>query len=356
MTDYQHGGDLYGRAHLLDFSENVNPLGLPENVKKRLAEALPTFAVYPDTQCRDLTAALARHLNIAPEWLLFGSGAADLIYRIMLALRPRAGLVLAPTFSEYAHALQMVDAQVVPHFLLLKETFQLTKRILEQITPELDIVILCTPNNPTGQLTARSLLLQIAEKCAALNITLLVDECFMPFVDDPAAFTLTHSLEAFPNIILLSAFTKIYAMAGLRLGYLLCTDAHLRERIAQYAPPWNISAPAQVAGIAALEDWDYLSRSRRLIKREREWLCTTLTAHGMTVYGSQADYLFFRCPDAAFAKRLEEHGILIRSCENFRGLEPGFFRIGIKTHEKNERLVAAIRAITEGADTWQKQL
>lgn len=349
MLTGEHGGDLYGRQQMLDFSENVNPLGLPDSVKKALTDSVDEFAFYPDPLCRDLTHALAEREAVPQEWVRFGNGAADLIYRVAFGLRPKRALTLAPTFSEYENALREAGCDVAFHTLFEKDGFQLTETILKKISPALDLMVLCNPNNPTGQPAGRELLLRIAKKCRECGALLLLDECFVPFLDAPESETLKGDLAQFPNVILLGAFTKIYAFAGLRLGYALCADKALLETLDRCAPPWNISMPAQIAGLAALADTDYLQRTRRTVREERAFLAQALKGCGVTLIGSQADYLFFKCNACPeLDKRMEEKGILIRSCANYRGLDNRFFRVGVKTHEKNERLVAAMAEILKG--------
>ena len=343
-----HGGDRYGKTGMLDFSENVNPLGLPDSVKEALCASVSEFAYYPDPFCRDLKTALAKAEQIPKEWICFGNGAADLIYRAAFALKPKNALLPAPTFSEYEEALRKIGCQCSFHFLQEAEQFRLTDRILNEIQPDLDWLVLCSPNNPTGWTVGQERLIRIAQKCLDCGVTLLLDECFLPFVDEPDNETLKNTLGIFPNVLLLSAFTKIYGMAGLRLGWLLCSCKKTLECLEQSAPPWNVSAPAQVAGIAALQDQEYLTRSLQLVKTERQRLSAALQESGATLYGSQADYLFFkweRCPNLDL--RLQDQGILIRSCRNYRGLGDAFYRIGIKTPEKNLRLLEALQKIVK---------
>lgn len=350
MEEQVHGGDRYGRQEMLDFSENTNPLGMPEGAKKALMDSVDMFGYYPDPLCRDLTAALAEKDRVDPAWIQFGNGAADLIYRAVFALRPKRALTLAPTFAEYEFALRAVGCDTAFHTLYEKDGFQLTETFLKKLSPALDLVILCNPNNPTGQPAGQELLLRVAKKCAECGITLLMDECFVPFLDVPEEETLLGELARYPNVLVLGAFTKIYAMAGLRLGYLYCADEERRNALNRCAPPWNVSVPAQIAGLAALADKDYLERTRTLIHTERTWLSAALSKTGVTPIGSRADYLFFKCnacPD--LAKRLEEKGILIRACGNYRGLDDRFSRVGVKTREMNEKLVAAMSGILKGA-------
>ena len=256
-----HGGDWAGYAAQyggmpLDFSANVSPLGLPQGVRQAVARALDGSDRYPDPLCRALRKKLSGTLGVPPQSILCGNGAADLIFRLVLAEKPKRALVTAPTFAEYEQALAVAGCTADRFFLREEEGFAVTEALLERIEPGLDILFLCEPNNPTGRTTPRALLLRILERCAACGTRLVVDECFNEFLDDPAAHTLLGELEGHENLLLLRAFTKWYAMAGVRLGYALCADGALLERMRAAGQPWAVSALAQAAGEAALGETD----------------------------------------------------------------------------------------------------
>lgn len=350
MDRQLHGGDTYGHPSALDFSSNTSPLGLPESVREALAGSVDDWDGYPDPLCRDLSAAIGAADGVPAAWVHCGSGAADLIFRVAQALKPRRALTLAPTFSEYEYALAAAGCETAFHPLHEKDNFALTDTILGKLSPALDLVMLCNPNNPTGQPADGELLRRILKKCADCKITLLVDECFVPFLDEPEAHTLKGELAAHRNLIILRAFTKLYAMAGLRLGYLLCANPETIEAVCACEPPWNVSLPAQTAGIVALADGDYISRAREIVRTERKYLAGELQKLGLRVLGSRANYLFFKCNACRdLDALLEQRGILIRPCANFRGLDERFYRAAVKTHAQNERLVAALGEILKGA-------
>ena len=257
MTPYTHGGDvLTARARfggdVLDCSANLNPLGMPPAVQAAAAAAAADSARYPDPLCRALRAAIAAHDGVAPEQVLCGGGAAELIFRLAYALRPRRALVTAPAFSEYEEALTAAGCAVTRHPLRRENRFDVDGGLLDVIAPGVELVFLCTPNNPTGRLVDGALLRAAAEQCRAVGAVLAVDECFLP-LSDGAGPGLAPCLAEHPNLLLLRAFTKSYAMAGLRLGYALSANGGLLERMAAAGPPWSVSTPAQAAGLAALE-------------------------------------------------------------------------------------------------------
>ncbi len=280
-------------------------------------------------------------------WVHCGNGAADLLYRIALSLRPRCALTIAPTFSEYESALDAVGCTVKRHLLRESEGFRLTGQFLRQIDPSVKLVVLCNPNNPTGLPIDRSLLLQILDRCAKLGALLLVDECFLPFLPEKETSGLTELLAEFPNLILLRAFTKIYAMAGLRLGYLLCSDRTVIDCIQTCEPPWNVSGPAQAAGLAALDCGPaYLEQTRELVCHERRYLETELQSMRAVCFGSQANYLFFKLAGwCDLREKMIKKGYLIRSCGNYHGLDGQFYRIAVRTHEENTGLIRAMREV-----------
>ena len=249
MTQLTHGGDWAGyRAQYghdaLDFSANVSPLGLPQGVANAIAAALPHADRYPDPLCRALRAKLAPHEGIPAESILCGNGAADLIFRLAWAAKPRTALVTAPTFAEYAAALESAGCAVRRHFLQAEVDFAVTDSILSSITLEVDMVFLCQPNNPTGQLTPLPLVERILRRCEACGALLVVDECFLDFLPDCDALTAKALLDS-KNLLILKAFTKLYGMAGVRLGYCLCANTALLEAMQAAGQPWAVSSLAR---------------------------------------------------------------------------------------------------------------
>ena len=342
-----HGGDWAGfaaeygaKAPLLDASANVSPLGLPEGVRAAVAACAAGCDRYPDPLCRDLCAAIGRAEGTPAAWVRCGNGAADRIWRAALALRPAMALVTAPTFAEYEAALRSVRCEVKHYFLREEQGFRLGEDILPLIQPGVGMVFLCEPNNPTGVATPRPLLGRILARCREVGALLVADECFGDFLDEPAAHTLKGEL-AGGGLLILKAFTKLYGMAGLRLGYALCADAGLLDALRQAGQPWAVSTPAQAAGLAALREEDYVRAVRALIAAERPRLAAGLAALGCRVAPGQANYLLFFCA-RELCGPLRRRGILLRSCANYKGLGPGWYRAAVRTGAENDRLLRAI--------------
>lgn len=338
-----HGGDWAGyRAEFgcdaLDFSANVSPLGLPAGVAAAITNALPTADRYPDPLCRELRAALAGAEGVPADWILCGNGAADLIFRLALAVRPRRALLPAPTFAEYEAALQTVGCAVQRVFLREENEFAVTEEFIDAVTPETDIVFLCQPNNPTGQVMPPALVERLVRRCAECGAVLVVDECFLDFLPDCDAWTAKQLLRDAPQLVILKAFTKLYAMAGVRLGYALCGDAALLEKTRGAGQPWAVSSLAQAAGLAALQETAYAGAVRALIAEQRPRMAAGLRALGLRVMDGQANYLLFRAtPD--FGEKLRRRGAVVRSCANYPGLDAAWYRTAVRTAEENTRLL-----------------
>lgn len=345
QTSNPHGGEIYGRSVALDFSVNTNPLGTPPGVEAAVREAAGALCQYPDPRCRALVSALARHEGVPEEAILCGCGAAELIYGYCRAMGTGRALVTAPTFSEYAAALEAAGRAVEVFPLREAEDFAVTERLLDALAvTEAGAVFLCNPNNPTGRLIDGALLDRICTLCRERGMRLFVDECFLELSDGGREASLAGRLAEFPGLFLLRAFTKSYGMAGLRLGYCLSGDGALLSAMSRGTQPWNVSLPAQAAGAAALAEEDFLERSRTLLRRERPWLRRRLEALGLRVCPSQANYLLLYS-GRELAAPLLRRGILVRDCANYRGLGPGWYRVAVKTRPENRRLTDALTEI-----------
>ena len=349
QTGNPHGGDRYGRPVALDFSANTNPLGTPEAVRRAVAESAACLDRYPDPYCRALVGALADYEQVPEKYLLCGCGAAELIFSYCAALRPRRALELAPTFSEYAAALTAAGCGVERHTLSRCTDFRLTEAVLPVLRQAAwDVVFLCNPNNPTGQLVEPGLLAEICRICREKEIRMFVDECFLDLADPGRSASLKPLLAEQPGLFLLKAFTKSYGMAGLRLGYCLSADGALLRAMGRTVQPWNVSLPAQAAGVAALGESAFLARTRRVIRAERAFLRAGLEQLGLYVCPSQANYLLFYSP-LPLQDALLERGILVRDCSNYRGLDAGWYRIAVRRHEENQTLLSALSALRKEA-------
>lgn len=343
QTKNPHGGDVYAELVLLDYSANTNPFGTPQGILDAMQNAMPKVHQYPDPYCRTLVQAISEAEGVAQDTVLCGNGAAELIYAYCEAVKPKRAMELAPTFSEYALGLERVGCQIMRYDLQKTQNFDLDETFLTCLTEQKpDVVFLCNPNNPTGRLIPQELLKKILDACAANAIRLFLDECFLDLSDN--GVSMKQYLRAYPQLFILKAFTKSYGMAGVRLGYCLCSDAALLTAMSRAVQPWNVSVLAQAAGIAALQETEFLKNTRCLIRKEREWLKTQLESLGFWVCPSTANYLLlYGEPELHTA--LKAHKIAIRNCDNYHGLTSGWYRIAVRLHEQNEQLISAIQQV-----------
>ena len=342
---YVHGGDIqtyidrYGTAPL-DLSANINPFGIPDTVRTAMHRAVDNCTQYPDPFCRAARRAIGAREGVNPDFLYCGNGAADVLDRLAAVLKPRKVLLTAPTFAEYERTLSGADICV--HYLRETDGFALTERILDELTPDFDAVYLCNPNNPTGRTAEPSLMREIVRKCAENDTKLVVDECFNDFLLDAERHTLKDLLESHPNLIILRAYTKMYAVPGIRFGWCMTADAALIEALYRAGQPWNVSVPAQACAVAAANAQDWALETAKRIAEERKFLSDGLTARGLQVFPGEANFLLFRSKDTKLHEKLAAKGVMIRNCANYRGLSEGFYRVAVKTREASMKLLEAL--------------
>ena len=338
-----HGGDIYTHQVLLDFSANINPYGIPGAVKNAVLKAIDKCTAYPDPYCRRLRKKLSETEKVPLEWILCGNGAADLIYSFAYSLpMDKPALIAVPTFSEYQTALSAAGIKADYYMLEEAEEFSLDSSIMEIDFSRYSALFLCTPNNPTGLTVRPELLIKLAET----GIRLFCDMCFMDLTEFPDMYDTPGLLEKYQNLVVLKAFTKNFAIPGLRLGYALCSDSGLLKSMSSKSPCWNVSVPAQEAGCAALGCQDFISDSARAIALERNRVSNSLSSMGLKVYPGKANFLLLYSDKDLYSCLLEK-GILVRDCSNYPGLRKGFIRIAVRKPEENDQLLKAIREVLE---------
>ena len=347
-----HGGDIYRNQIRQDFSVNTNPLGMPDPVKEALHQAVEEAENYPDIRAQALSAAVAEQLQVQKEQLVFGNGASELFHAVLHAIKPSKILIPVPSFLGYEEAAKAIDCEVIFYEMKKEENFCLTDRILDVLDENISLVFLANPNNPVGNLVEPELIFQIAEKCRQCDITLVLDECFMELTGKEQTYSFFKRLDEFSNVVVIRAFTKLYAIPGVRLGYLVC-EQNLAEKIRLQLPEWNLSVFAQRAGVAAIKEQEYIARAVVCIQTQRQFLLEELQAAGCSVFDSDADYLLFYSEMPLYELFLQR-GILIRDCSNFRGLQRGYYRIAVKSEEQNRMFAEVLREIHENAQAAER--
>lgn len=336
-----HGGDLFGYAgkypgkKVLDFSVNLNPLGTPASVLEAVRKT--PLKQYPDPLSRTLRYAMAQKWNVDPETIFCGAGAADVIFRLMLAMHPKQAVIPSPTFAEYEAALQLTGCSIKRVWIgAAHERFD---ALVEAITPDTDLVCLCSPNNPTGLCITKAQFDAVYARAATCGAVILLDECFVPLC------TRAESLYSGQrHVILLGSFTKSFAMPEIRLGFCRSENRALIARLYACGQPWAVTGTAQAAGLAALREDAFLETSRRYLTQQRTELMKHLRMLGYHVVAGEANFLLCQARQN-ICEAMEQRGILLRSCQNFHGLDDTWFRTAVRTAEENQILISSLEGL-----------
>jgi threonine-phosphate decarboxylase len=346
----EHPGDRHHGAHgevvsrslevhvedLLDFSQNINPLGAPHAALEAARKALfEESDRYPDLEYTELREALAEYLGVPPENVIPTNGGAEALFLAAGAAGAGGALVLEPTFSEYAAAARASGMEVVRRVgRRPEESFGFDHAALDDLGG-ISVVFLCNPNNPTGDSLGYREVLEVADRVREADAVLVVDEAFRDFVPEISVAAMVDE-----GLWVARSFTKFFAIPGLRLGCLVCDDA---ERVQRLQPSWPVNAVAAAAGIAAVRDGSFAEASVAEVARLRGDLFGALDdLDGLQPFPGAANFLLVRGPEG-LAGRLARRGVLVRGCGPFMGLGSGYFRVAVRDEDENGRLISALR-------------
>jgi len=343
-----HGGIDYTELNkpdispstILDFSVSCNPFGPPPGIREALADT--SIECYPDSEAGELKQALAAKLNIAPDKLIIGSGSTELIRLIATAYFEPSDLVLIPqpTYGEYEVACHLADTQILKQPALKEPDFQLNTdemtNLLQQHRPK--AVFLCNPNNPTGQYMSREQIENVMSSCK--DTLVVLDEAYIAFTENAWS---SQDMVDRSNLVILRSMTKDYALAGLRLGYAIAAEPIISV-LKRVRPPWNVNAPAQKAGVLALNADSYLKECGSKIREARDFLIKELERLGLPPLPSQTNFFLVKVGNVtALRQALLNKGILVRDCTSF-GL-PQYIRLAPRTLPECQKLIEAIKEV-----------
>lgn len=343
-----HGGiysaGLEFDSKILDFSSNVNPLGVPPAIRKGLKQNSTMFSVYPDSDSTRLRDHLEKYTGIPKNQVTVGNGATEIIYNFSKGfLSKRNVLIPIPVFGEYESAARLNGARV-SYF----KTMNLNQDIddfLKTISKN-QCIFICNPNNPTGVLISQKNMLKILDLSHDKSALVFVDECFIELASNPKE-SIASKLCEFDNLFILRSMTKSFGLAGLRVGYGLGSKKMIGI-INKIKIPWNVSGIAQNVAIMALTNRSHLEKTRKLIEKERKFLNISISKiNGFRCYDSDANFILIKSKISSkqLQKKLLRENILIRDCSSFRGLDKRFIRIAIRTPYENKRLVKELGKI-----------
>lgn len=338
---YQHGGNVFFQNTCIDFSANINFLGIPDAVMQAARSGLVAAVHYPQEQNGTLNEHVAEWEGVEPEHVFCGNGASEIIRTLAQVLQPKKALLPAPGFEEYTRSLSMVQCEIGYYYTKEEDGFRVPlEDFLTHITEDTDVVFWGNPNNPTTILYDRDYLQQVLRRCEQTDTILILDECFLDFVEGAADITM-RAKDASGHLFLIKEFTKIFAMPGIRLGYGLCTNAELMDKLRNAVQPWNVSTVAQRAGIACTKEREFVERTVQETARERVWLLGELERIGIANARGEANFIFFKSRPRLHAFSMMR-GIMLRDCSNFEGLTEGWYRVAVRSREENEKLVGVL--------------
>lgn len=348
-----HGADIYTASEvsgynedeILDFSSNINPLGMPKTVALAAINSIKYTDRYPDINSRKLIDAISVYENVPKEFIFVSNGAAEAIYRTAACLKPKAGLITAPSFSEYEKSMRLFGTDINYYCLKEESSFKITEDILNCINDRTNIVFICNPNNPTGQLTEKSILEKIILKLKEEKAFLAVDECFLDFAENSEKYSTVDLLNKYDNLIVIKAFTKIFAVPGIRLGYCMSSNEELINNLKLMGPPWNVSTIAQAAGIAAVKEPEYIKRTVSYVKEQRNFLFDELKKLDIKAFEPHANYILFKTDIPDIKEQMLKKKILIRSCSNYMNLSREYYRIAVRTKEENKIFIEKLKEV-----------
>jgi threonine-phosphate decarboxylase len=342
-----HGGDIYAMAQrlgcrpeaIIDMSSNINPLGMPPGLQSHLHDCLHWAGALPEADAGKAIAHMAALLNVDSHRILAGNGTTQFIYTACAALNARKVLIVGPTYADYADACRMHHLQ--PHyFLSIAETrFAVDLERLDQMLFDFDTVFICNPNNPTGRLIACDALLALCRQHSKTHF--VVDESYLPF----AAVDGSQSMVAceLDNLSVLWSISKIFAVPGLRAGFLIANQNTI-SRFRRLMQPWSLNSLAQAAvaylGSNRTAMYRFIDETRRYLEKERARFCDAMASRTqLTLFPSETSYILMALPKGVDADDLCRHmaqgRILIRNCGNFHGLSDRYVRVALKDPEIN---------------------
>lgn len=346
-----HGGNIYGTKIRHDFSVNINPMGFPVSLWLRLAFSIGKIKNYPDIECGILVKELGKHLGIPCGRIVIGNGATQIIDAAIQGCGRKTALCIVPSFTGYRNLLEKNNFSCETICLSKNEGFCYSEKILGEIKNRIKnstpgIVIVANPNNPNGKVVPLEILHEIENECLRAGSIFMVDESFIELTDSPESNSYLPHVNAGSKTVIVRAFTKTFAIPGVRLGYGICSGEFMVNELKQKIPEWSVNVLAQIAGIHCIGKQGYLKKARKIISMEKAYLSKELTSLGFKVYESDGPFILFETDfEFSLYEKLLSKKVLIRDCNDYEGLDGKFYRVAVKRHNENRILMKAIREV-----------
>ncbi|MCL2288332.1 MAG: threonine-phosphate decarboxylase CobD [Candidatus Bathyarchaeota archaeon] len=350
-----HGGEILDavlrsgikREDILDFSASVNPLGTSKKALIAIEAAFSQVASYPDSASTELREVIAKHYNVTKDNIIVGNGSTELMYLFAEAFLSKEDIAVmaAPTFGEYEGAVRKTGANI--RFVKLDNEQKLDTTAFMNAMIGAKMVFICNPNNPTSLLIPTQELKMILDFALEQSVLVFLDEDFLEFIENEHQHSMINNICKYPNLFILRSFTKLFGLTGLRVGYGIADKEVINVLVATKIP-WNVNCLAQAAAVVALNDNEHLQKTHQLIRQEKEYLQKGLSSvRGFNVYAPDANFFFINIRETGYTaaeltQKLLAHGIMIRDCSSFKGLDSYYIRVAIKLHDENMKLLEAL--------------
>ncbi|WP_337103457.1 histidinol-phosphate transaminase [Paenibacillus sp. YIM B09110] len=333
-----------GLQEVIKLASNENPFGASPKAKAAAIAELDQVSIYPDGASVELTEALAKHLGVNPNQIIFGTGSSDIILMLARAfIAPGDETIMAnETFSQYKHNVEIENANIVE--VPLKDGKHDLDAMLAKVTSRTKLLWVCNPNNPTGTIVTKDELTAFLNQVPS-HVLVVLDEAYCEFVDNPDFPNGIKLLNEYPNLIVLRTFSKIYGLSSLRIGYGV-GQPEIVGFINQVREPFNTSRMAQAAARAALDDQDYVAYCREQNNRGIRYITGELERLGLPYFPAHGNFVMFdaKRPSQEVFDALLRKGIISRPrWANY----PTYVRISVGTHEQNEKFVAALEQVLQ---------
>lgn len=335
-------------ADFIDFSENVHSFGPPPFIGQEWSDMLPLISRYPDPEAEPFRSAAANFHGVGREQVAAGNGAAEIFTWLARRYREKRVVLVEPAFSEYRKTLQAENVEISEVQLSSETAWKLPLDELTSAVQGSAALYICNPHNPTGGLVTQQNLRMLMKICLEANCELVVDEAFIDFVGE--RFSVIPDVNKFSNLIVIRSMTKMYAIPGLRLGYVISSE-QVASELKQGAAHWNVNALSAEIGARCFAEAAYRERIRGSVAEERRLMKNFLEQQGCEVTASVANFLSFRLLEkintADFFEGMLKKGLVLRHTHSFKGMDGRWFRIGMKSEQQMEEL-------REGMANWLK--
>lgn len=355
---HQHGGDLdaierkYGisKSEIIDFSGNINPLGFPKAAEKALAENLSIISTYPDKKYTTLRQAIAKYTGASTEHIVVGNGSTELISTFIQTVHAKKSIIIGPSYSEYEREVTLCGGSFTYFPLEEKNNFFIDlPQLIQALTPEISMLVICNPNNPTGSAFTTNQLEEVLKHSKQIGASVMIDETYIEFSDNLDEICAIPLVEKFDNLFVVRGTSKFFAAPGIRLGYGVSSSESFLDRLKTNQDPWSVNSLAAFAGEKIFQDTLFHETTQKLISDERKKAFAELaTWKNVKAFPSGANFILVKLLTdkitvAALFEKLIQKKMLIRDASSFTFLDESYLRFCILSPENNAALLQELK-------------